>query len=150
MAQSGVRMTGPTIKVFRHIDQSPAAFRRAQRQAMFQVGQDIVRTVVTGIERGRKTGRVYRLRKGGKIVSHRASAPGEFPAIITGELVSSWNFEVRGNQMEVGSTDPNAVFLDGGTKNMKPRALLTVAVKEREKVSFNHFERMARLALGKL
>ena len=62
-----------------------------------------------------KTGRLY-----GK---HRASAPGQAPAIDTGELAAKTQpaFDRPKLQGEVATSDPKSVHLEYGTRDMAPR-----------------------------
>jgi hypothetical protein len=79
---------------------------------------DIRNTVITSMMSGNKTGHLYRRGKGGKM--HRASAPGEAPAVDFGELARSIVFEVRSPlEVEVGSKGgaPYAPFLEFGVKD---------------------------------
>ena len=122
---------------------------RRTKAALLQVGQDLVRYAQTGIERETKRGRVYGVkRKNGRKVlvprqaaaqTHTASAAGQFPAILNGDFIRSLRFDRRGaSEIEFGSTDPKATWLEEGTKRMKPRPTLKRAVKEREKNTFNY------------
>jgi len=74
------------------------------------------------IQRGSRSGRVYKRRS----VTHRASAPGEFPKTDTGDLVSNIIVKNRGKGAEVGSSAgaPHGLFLEYGTSKMEPRPWL--------------------------
>ena len=78
--------------------------------------------IIKKINRGPNTGRTY---KRGN-VSHTASAPGQAPATDTGRLVGSVYFDqARGTfgspTATVGSKLAYALYLEYGTRNMKPR-----------------------------
>lgn len=75
---------------------------------------------------GRKSGRVYR-RRGG---SHRASAPGEFPARDSGRLVRSIKKRVTLREATVGTTMFYAKFLADGTSKMARRKMSEDAMKK--------------------
>lgn len=77
------------------------------------------------------TGRVYR-RRGGR--THRASAPGQPPAVDTGKLRASygWNTgkDPQGFFVDVGTSLKYAPMLEYGTRRMKPRPALRPAVEQ--------------------
>ncbi len=74
-----------------------------------------------------KHGEVY-LRPGG--IEHRASAPGEAPAIDTGNLVNSIATELTGPASAVVFTNVEyAPYLEFGTKDIAPRPFLQPAVE---------------------
>jgi hypothetical protein len=52
---------------------------------------------------------------------HRASAPGEAPAIDLGELVNSYTVQLDGLRASVGSPKELAALLEGGTGKIAPR-----------------------------
>lgn len=77
--------------------------------------------MITGMETTPKTGNRYRRRKG---VYHTASSPGNFPAVDSGDLVSSIIMDARFTEVEVGSiiTYPAyPKFLEFRTARMKKR-----------------------------
>lgn len=83
------------------------------------------------MDRGTKTGRLYRRRN----VDHRASAPGQAPATDTGFLLSSIYYE-RNTPLSatVGSRLAYAYYLEFGTVRIEPRrAWLPATEKNREK-----------------
>jgi len=75
---------------------------------------------------GRRTGRIYKVP--GTRRTYTASAPGEPPAQATAELRQSLfvSVEGRGNTItgKAGTRLPRGLWLDEGTKNMKPRPWL--------------------------
>lgn len=126
-----------------------AALQRGINQGLHQAGFNLVKTAKDGIQRGPKTGRVYTRRGRRK----RASAPGEYPGIVTGDYLNAMIFEVHGSsEMEFGDTDFKATFLELGTVNLAPRPALTLSVDAREKDTlevlrmsgFNALERLHR------
>jgi len=116
--------------------------KEAIKRAFFTFGNDLVRETRRLITEPPKTGRIYRIRRRGRIVNHRASAPGEAPANLSGRLRRSTNFKVRGSlQMEIGENTPYAGFLELGTKKMAARPHLIKAInKKRENLQL-HFQR---------
>lgn len=76
---------------------------------------------------GPKRGRIYP-RPGGKV--HRASAPGEAPAIDTGALVNSIQMAMEGDLTAVvGTAVEYAPYLEFGTRRMAPRPYLGPAAE---------------------
>jgi HK97 gp10 family phage protein len=77
---------------------------------------------------GPKTGRVY-TRRG--TIKHQASAPGEPPASDTGTLVRSiiTSHDTKKFTLYVRAKVKYAMFLEQGTKRMKARPFLSVALK---------------------
>lgn len=72
---------------------------------------------------GAKSGRTYG--------THQASAPGEAPAILFGQLSDSIDIELTsGNSGIVYTTDEKGPHLEYGTINMEPRPWLTPAAEE--------------------
>lgn len=103
-------------------------FDAGLRQGAHMVGQMLVRRVQVGITSGPHSGRMY----GG----HQASAPGEYPANLSGQLLGSISYEVGSREFRVGSSGAfnrgydYAVGLHEGTTKMAPRPYLTKAVDE--------------------
>jgi hypothetical protein len=98
------------------------AISRAVNETALEVRADIVRR----IQRGPKTGRVYRSGN----VTHRASAPGEAPATDTGRLANSIVYERIGLiAAKVSSRLPYATYLEFGTQRIAPRPAWTPAVE---------------------
>ena len=77
-----------------------------------KTGQRELRRQITS---GRKSGRMYR--------NHRASAPGEFPADMTGRLARSIRTRASNYDASFGSTVFYAKYLADGTNRMAKRAM---------------------------
>lgn len=106
------------------------AMQRGINQGLHQAGFNLTKTAKDGIQRGPKTGRVYARRGRRK----RASAPGEYAGIVTGDYLNAMAFEVHGaSEMVFGNADFKAAFLELGTSRMEPRPALTLSVDAREK-----------------
>ena len=67
-------------------------------------------------------------------IKHQASAPGEAPGSITGELLESTRYELSGDELIFGAGDDDktdyAKFLELGTKNMEDRPFIFKSVEE--------------------
>lgn len=102
---------------------------QAVTDAVNATGLELRGDVVKRIQRGPKTGRVYK--KSSPTRTHKASAPGQAPATDTGRLVSSVIFEVEGPAtVTVGSRLAYAHYLEFGTRNIAPRPAWTPAAME--------------------
>ncbi len=102
-------------KAFLSIGRAPARARTGIRKAFYYIGKEDVSVSRKQILKKNKTGRVYMVRLKGRTVRHRASAPGEFPANLSGALRKSIDFVVRGsNRMEFGARVPYAENLELG------------------------------------
>jgi len=81
---------------------------------------------------GQRSGRTYKVSKSGEV--HTASAPGESPAVLSGDLRASITTapDPKGNTAlyYVGSDKDYAVYLEKGTKYMRPRPYFEKAIKK--------------------
>lgn len=96
------------------------------RRGLLDVGPEIEREVVRLIKSPPKTGKLYKI--GGRI--HQASAPGEAPADLTGELADSVGFTVSSpTQLIIGDRAPHGKWMEEGTddKRILPRPHLKPA-----------------------
>ena len=115
-----------------------ARFPSAVQGALTDIGKKNVGDTRAGILSTKKTGQVYRVRIRGRMVNHRASAPGEMPANMKGDLQRSIAFIVSGgNQMEFGANTKYAAWLEEGTKRMEPRPYLSTIVARNSGYTFN-------------
>lgn len=114
------------LVVFRMLDEMPGRTHRAIRRSLYDVGGDAYRDLVRRLTTGSRSGRLYRLsgklrQRAGKAL-HKASAPGEFPAKLTGDLSRSADYSVRGVQeLEVGVRQDYGPHLEFGTRYMLRR-----------------------------
>lgn len=100
------------------------------------VGANAIRnTIIKSMARGKKSGKFYL--RGGK--THRASAPGEAPAVDSGELLRAIVYDVRAMEIEVGAEAgaPYAELLEEGTSRMEARPFLEPAVEEHRDAIIN-------------
>ena len=133
------------------------------RKAFYFLGKDLRRTSSDLILEKPKTGRLYRLKRNGRIVKHRASAPGEAPANFTGSLRRSIDFDVvGGDRMEFGVKSefenrkgtPAGVdygkYLEEGTPKMEKRPFLITSLTKNQANAKEHFDREIKKALEEL
>jgi len=120
----------------------PTQVRTNLAQAELISALEIERTIKQSIQKGPKTGRLYRrgsIRRGSRRgrsgigTFHQASAPGEPPATDTGRLVSSISIRRSdaGLTSSIGVQNVSSVkyarFLEFGTRRMKPRPFIRPA-----------------------
>lgn len=116
----------------------PEALREALEPGVAKAALDVERDI-KGEMRAPKSGRTYRrgavagrapartraLGGGRAAVAgfnfHRASAPGEAPAVDLGELINSYTTVVFGLRASVGSPLERAAWLEEGTRYIAPR-----------------------------
>lgn len=82
-------------------DRMDVALRSASLRIGRQIQQDIRKDM-----RGKKSGNRYTLKefwKGDKFITHRASAPGEAPAVLTGSLAASVGYKPSSSELVVGA-----------------------------------------------
>jgi hypothetical protein len=142
-----IKLDPASRKAIISIDQIPECSRRGIRQGFFFLGKSLVRDANKSILKKPKSGRTYLVRVGGRIVRHRASAPGEAPANLTGKLRKSIDFLVRGsNEMEFGADTPYAKALELGApdRNLAERPYLSRSIKDNEKNARGYFENNIR------
>lgn len=92
-------------------------------EAITHVVNETHKEAVQGIQRGAKSGRVYR--RGG--VTHQASAPGQYPASDTGRLANSVERVFPSGRRMFGMVGTNLVYgryLEFGTSRMAARPWL--------------------------
>jgi len=126
--KSVIRPATSNQDVMRKIDYTSKITQQAVRKAFFVIGHQLVKTAKEQVLKAPKTGRIYRIKRGKRYKNHQASAAGESPANLSGELRKSIGFEIKGSeQLEFGSGRGGvkyARYLEEGTKKMAPRPLL--------------------------
>ncbi len=149
------KLTTQSEQVLIDLRQYRKASRRVLRQFWFLTGHDFRNEARKEILKKPKGGRIYRVRKGkkGRIIRHRASAPFETHANLTGETRASIGFKIRGmTRMSFGygvSTAKPATawanFLEFGTIGFKKvgpmaaRPSLSAAIDKTEGRSQRNF-----------
>lgn len=127
MIQNGPVIEPQSLKFLRDIERHGEVALNSSRRALYNIGKENTRFARQLIIRGPKTGRLYRIK--GRKRRHRASAPGEAPANLTGNLQKKVNFIVNGHdEMQFGDQAPYGLFLELGTRKMKPRPHLSTTV----------------------
>lgn len=116
---------------FNHLPRLTAAAKRDVENVLHGVADDMIEYIVADMGMA-KSGRVYRRGDG----THRASAPGQSPAIDSGELADSLTpFRRSALEWYVGSDAEHAPRLEYGTYGMAPRPYLRPASKHFEPIT---------------
>lgn len=85
---------------------------------------------VVNAEKQLPNGRTFHFRRLEGATMYTASAPGEAPASVTGDLRTSYRFQVGKGEAVIGSPLEKAVWLERGTENMAPRPHLSTAFRK--------------------
>lgn len=119
--------------VFGKIESLPKLTKIGLRRGMFKAGHGLIAEANREILKGNKSGVTYlRRTKSGRRRRHKASAPGETHANISGTLRKSLSFQLRGTSeieygygVSSGKDAPDyAKFVEFGTTRMKARPSL--------------------------
>jgi len=97
--------------------------------------QKIRSDAINSMRRSTPSGRTYKIKgKRKKAREHRASAPGQPPAVDTGRLWSSITADFRDDGLtgEVGPTVFYGKYLELGTSRMAPRPFMEPALEQNE------------------
>lgn len=101
----------------------------AIKTAFNKSGATIQKHVRTLMKKTPKTGRAYKV--GNKI--HIASSPLNAPAILSGKLAQSTEFQASGSNLEIGYTVEYGKYLELGTQKMAKRPALLPAIQTHTK-----------------
>lgn len=117
---------------------------RAIRDANDQIGRDLQRMLVQESRKRNKTGRFYNVRVRGRKRRHRASAPDEVYANLTGRTSAGADYRTRGNtDLEFGISGSAfyAPFVEFGTQNgkIKARNSLLITINKQQGNAFNYY-----------
>lgn len=138
-----IRVDRKSREVLLRIPKLTDQYRKNVESALYDIGDEVVKETRKLIRRRNKTGRLYNFR--GRL--HRASAPGEAPANMTGRLLKSSDYTVPNyQQMTVGEEAPYAVFLELGTRKMAPRPHLITAIHNKAGVTYKLLEEAGRIS----
>lgn len=115
-------MVRNTSRLIRKLNQLPLDARNGIGQALTESVVQLDTYAKQKIQGGSRSGRVYRRRT----ITHRASAPGEFPKTDRGQLVASLFFRVAGNRLSAyfGTNLSYGRYLEFGTSRMAARPWL--------------------------
>ncbi len=110
---------------------------RRARAASVEFVQHVIEKLQNRMRSGPHSGRIYKWR--GRY--HRASAPGEAPAIRSGETIRSLSFSSvgRGGSIQIKAGGA-ARFLQRGTSRMAPRRFIEEELREQRN---DFFKRIA-------
>ena len=112
---SGVKISGDNIQLF--LNRAPTGIRRGFLRGFYEVRPLVIAEMVRLIEDPPASGRLYY--HGGKL--HQASAPGEAPANMDGDLARSIEGLVDSDSLEVGSDLFYAKILEEGSDKIAKR-----------------------------
>ena len=133
-------------QTFLSIDDATKRVRRGLNVALGIIGRENVKYCKELIRKPPKTGNIYTIGRR----RHQASAPGEPPATLSGELLRSIKFRVAGwDFMEFGDEAEHGKFLETGTRKMEARPHLTRTVADKSKDNFNELAKQTGLELKK-
>jgi phage gpG-like protein len=124
--------------VFNRIPAIARALGSDGNRIVQKVATDVQETVVTSME-GSKSGRYYAIpgvrssTVGGGGRRHRASAPGQAPARMTGALAASISIKRSFNRATVGASSSYAPHLEYGTSRMANRPFMRPAARKHQK-----------------
>ncbi len=104
-----IKITIDKDDALRKIQHASDSFRSKVTDAIVQSAYLIRNTVVEGMQRGGRSGRLYRRGKG---KFHQASGPGEFPKSDTGYMASHILVNKFDLMAEVGTTAKYGEFLE--------------------------------------
>ena len=131
-----VTVNAKSRKTLIEIGKSSKKIEKGIRNAFYEIGKENQRYLQRRILAKDKTGKIYPY-KGG---SHRASAPGEFPANRSGNLRKSVGYVLQGSSsLEFGVEAEYGKYLEEGTKHIKPRKLVGETAREKQRDAVNAF-----------
>ena len=140
-----VTVTPKTKSVVANISKQHKLHKKAIKPALHEIGEIVLRENKRLITTGKRTGRRYNI--AGR--THIASAFGEPPANRTGRLVKSGSYRVASwNSMIVGESASYAKFLEQGTRFMKPRQHLILAINNKSGDAVRIFYTYGKRELG--
>lgn len=96
----------------------------------YQIKDDFLKEYASGI----KTGKMYG--------NHRASAPNETPARITGRLGNSLQTRVAKNELSIVDTSGYGAYLEFGTKNIEKRQGIMKSINRNKEKFKNDLSRI--------
>ena len=117
--------------------------RSGINEAAHMIGNELVRRARAEILTGTKTGRSY------PGLPNQSSAPGEYSANQTGDLLNSIEWRMSGSDyLSFYATSPHAGFQEYGTVKMDPRPNLKMAIDESDGLIRELLEQIVFRAMG--
>jgi hypothetical protein len=130
------------------IDNTIQLTKRGVRQGFYNVGKQLKESANKEILAKDKTGRTYRVRRGKVVRNHRASAPGETFANLSGAARRTLGFDVRGSsELEFGFRKVQQTFYTKILETRLNRPALGNAVKKESGNNIVILERELKKAL---
>ncbi|GAB5387083.1 MAG: hypothetical protein Alpg2KO_00510 [Alphaproteobacteria bacterium] len=136
-------------KLIKTFNRLPKQLRRRSKKQLREAAKRVAMHARKEIRSGSKSGRVYsgsKPKQGFSYRGHRASAAGQYPARLTGDLARSvkWKAAKHGGNAIVFTTAPHAHLMEYGTANrtvktfrrsagkVEPRPFLRRALSEKQ------------------
>lgn len=142
-----IKLDRKSLKNVDSIVNAEKIINKGIRLALFEMGSENIK-YVRKLYRQPKSGKLYK-KPDGK-TPHRASAPGEPPAIWSGDLDKNMKYVVRGNrQMEFGDKPIYGLPLERGSQRMKPRPHLIKTVMDRRRSNDRILHEMINMEIKK-
>ena len=119
------------IKITDRIPETKELLKHASERNVMEATLEAHRYLIGRVLVGTRSGKMYYVPA--TKTKYQASAPGEAPARRTGDLAANYGWEVKGTEGAVGNKivdPPYPVYLEKGTKKMKPRPHLGRAFEE--------------------
>jgi hypothetical protein len=111
-------------------------------EAAHLLGEQLVRQAQVGILTGPKSGRHY------PALRNQSSAPGEYSANQSGDLLRSIDFSVSGETISFHATSDHAGFQEFGTSRMAPRPNLEMSIEDSDGIIREIIEQAMWRAFG--
>lgn len=128
---------------FKNLEGLPERFRVALADAGHLIGEELVRQAHNGILNTAKTGRVY------PGLPNQSSAPGEYSANQSGDLLGSINYELHGiDYITFFARSGHAGYQEYGTSKMAPRPNLEMAIEESDEFILATLGEVVMRAMG--
>ena len=123
MAEITIEING-LDEILSKLSKSSKEIEAPIKQGLTAIAFDALESAQVLIQRGPKTGRIYKR----KNVKHQASAPGEAPATDEGELVNSFQVNVLSfDKIDLINAAGHAFYLEYGTREIQPRPFMRPA-----------------------
>ena len=132
-----------TSKNLLRLQNSSKLVKLAIRKAFHKIGKDLKETGSKELLYRPKSGRLYKVKINGVTYNHRASAPGESPANLTGALRRSLNYKVSSSyemRWEAGGGEVDyASELEFGSPRVAKRPYMLKSITLNRRNIGNHF-----------